>query len=62
MHVYISFGLPSELLAEIEKNIKGKTRNAKLLSCVEVGYAKLTESCKVKPTTHTEQPRITSRG
>jgi hypothetical protein len=51
MHVHLSLGLPPELLAEIESHIEGTSRNAKLLACVEKGYAILKTSSKAA-TTH----------
>jgi hypothetical protein len=51
-HVRFSVGIDPSLFAEIETNIDGKTRNAKVLTCITAGYEKLTEKhtpCKVKP-------------
>lgn len=54
-HVQVNLGLPAELLAKIETNIKGKCRNAKLLKCVEVGYKALTNASCKESTTPTER-------
>jgi len=38
MQVNITIGLPLELLNDIQENVKGKSRNAKIRACVAKGY------------------------
>jgi hypothetical protein len=55
-HVHFSVGIDPSLLAEIETNIDGKTRNAKVLACITSGYEKLTTPCKTQAEGMAEKP------
>ena len=46
--ITVSITLSLELLDQVERNIKGKTRTAKLRKCVEKGYEMLQLRKEVK--------------
>jgi hypothetical protein len=41
LHVQINVGLPPDLLDNIQNNIEGKSRNAKILTCLEKGFKEI---------------------
>jgi hypothetical protein len=57
-NVYVSLGIPLELLSEIEANIEAPDRNKKLVKCITEGYNSLS---KREPAATTESSGSISR-